>query len=58
MLRLILIYFLTLHILYIFIGLRIEKVVFVCGKLYYDLVKERQNKKLEDKVAIIRIEVM
>ncbi|CAB4445777.1 unnamed protein product [Rhizophagus irregularis] len=35
---------------------KIEKVVFVCGKLYYDLVKERQNKKLENKVAIIRVE--
>ncbi|RIA85155.1 thiamine diphosphate-binding protein [Glomus cerebriforme] len=35
---------------------KIEKIIFVCGKLYYDLVKERQNKKLVDKVAIVRIE--
>ncbi|CAG8509363.1 17737_t:CDS:10 [Funneliformis caledonium] len=35
---------------------KVEKVVFVCGKLYYDLVKERHKKKLEDKVAIVRVE--
>ncbi|RIB30188.1 dehydrogenase E1 and transketolase domain-containing protein 1 [Gigaspora rosea] len=35
---------------------KVEKIIFVSGKLYYDLVKERQNKKLEDKVAIIRFE--
>ncbi|CAG8480450.1 11913_t:CDS:10 [Racocetra fulgida] len=34
----------------------VEKIVFVSGKLYYDLIKERQNKKIEDKVAIIRFE--
>ncbi|CAG8672734.1 6673_t:CDS:2, partial [Scutellospora calospora] len=28
---------------------KIEKIVFVSGKLYYDLIKERQNKKIEDK---------
>ncbi|CAG8589948.1 16970_t:CDS:10 [Dentiscutata erythropus] len=34
----------------------VEKIIFVSGKLYYDLVKERQSKKLEDKIAIIRFE--
>ncbi|CAG8608971.1 10192_t:CDS:10 [Paraglomus brasilianum] len=34
----------------------IEKIVFVSGKFYYDLFKERQAKKLEDRIAIVRIE--
>ncbi|CAG8511090.1 14369_t:CDS:10, partial [Dentiscutata heterogama] len=34
----------------------VEKIIFVSGKLYYDLVKVRQSKKLEDKIAIIRFE--
>ncbi|KAI8577536.1 hypothetical protein K450DRAFT_282476 [Umbelopsis ramanniana AG] len=34
----------------------IEKVVFVSGKLYYDLVKERENRGLNNKVALVRIE--
>lgn len=36
----------------------VEKVVFVSGKLYYDLVKERENRGLSDKIALCRIEVM
>ncbi|CAG8683658.1 1072_t:CDS:2, partial [Cetraspora pellucida] len=28
---------------------KVEKIVFVSGKIYYDLIKERQNKKIEDK---------
>ena len=35
----------------------VEKVVFVSGKLYYDLVKERASKGLDDRVALVRIEV-
>ncbi|KAF9403025.1 hypothetical protein BGZ94_004739, partial [Podila epigama] len=34
----------------------VEKVLFVSGKLYYDLVKERQTKGCDDKVAIVRVE--
>jgi len=34
----------------------VEKVLFVSGKLYYDLVKERQTKGADEKVAIVRIE--
>ncbi|KAJ2964596.1 hypothetical protein NQZ79_g439 [Umbelopsis isabellina] len=37
-------------------GSSVEKVVFVSGKLYYDLVKERENRGLSDKVALCRIE--
>ncbi|GJJ77187.1 probable 2-oxoglutarate dehydrogenase E1 component DHKTD1 [Entomortierella parvispora] len=34
----------------------VEKVLFVSGKLYYDLIKERQAKGADDKVAIVRVE--
>ncbi|KAF9081907.1 hypothetical protein BGX23_000308, partial [Mortierella sp. AD031] len=34
----------------------VEKVLFVSGKLYYDLVKERQTKGADEKVAIVRVE--
>ncbi|KAG2224886.1 hypothetical protein INT45_010835 [Circinella minor] len=37
---------------------KIEKVVFVSGKLYYDLVKERASKSLDDRIALVRIEEM
>ncbi|XP_067217401.1 2-oxoglutarate dehydrogenase complex component E1-like isoform X2 [Linepithema humile] len=33
-----------------------QKVLLCTGKVYYDLVIERQEKQLEDKIAIIRIE--
>lgn len=33
-----------------------ERVVFLSGKIYYDLVKERQSQGLVDKVAFLRIE--
>lgn len=35
---------------------RVQRVVFLSGKLYYDLVKERQARSLDDDVALIRIE--
>ncbi|KAI8381128.1 uncharacterized protein BYT42DRAFT_494285 [Radiomyces spectabilis] len=35
---------------------KVEKVVFVSGKLYYDLAKTKAAKELDDRVAIIRIE--
>jgi probable 2-oxoglutarate dehydrogenase E1 component DHKTD1 len=35
---------------------KVEKVVFLSGKFYYDLVKERENRGLNDKVALIRVE--
>jgi len=33
-----------------------ERVIFVSGKLYYDLVKEREVRGLGERVAIVRIE--
>lgn len=35
---------------------QVKKIVFCSGKVYYDLVNERKNNYLEDKVAIVRIE--
>lgn len=35
----------------------VEKVVFVSGKVYYDLVKERKNRNLDDRIAFVRVEV-
>ncbi|EJF58365.1 dehydrogenase E1 and transketolase domain-containing protein 1 [Dichomitus squalens LYAD-421 SS1] len=34
----------------------VSRVVLLSGKLYYDLVKERQKRQLEGKVAFIRVE--
>lgn len=34
----------------------VETVIFVSGKLYYDLVKERKEQELVKKVALIRVE--
>ncbi|KAI9320535.1 hypothetical protein BX666DRAFT_1852065 [Dichotomocladium elegans] len=34
----------------------VEKVVFVSGKVYYDLVKERAARGLDDKIAFLRME--
>jgi probable 2-oxoglutarate dehydrogenase E1 component DHKTD1 len=34
----------------------VEKVLLVSGKLYYDLVKERESKGVDEKVAIVRVE--
>jgi probable 2-oxoglutarate dehydrogenase E1 component DHKTD1 len=34
----------------------VERVVFMSGKIYYDLAKERQSQGLVDRVAFIRIE--
>ncbi|KAI9261176.1 hypothetical protein BY458DRAFT_439650 [Sporodiniella umbellata] len=35
---------------------RVEKVVFVSGKYYYDLVKERERRGLKDRMALVRVE--
>lgn len=35
----------------------VEKVVFVSGKLYYDLAKERAAKGLDNQIALVRLEV-
>lgn len=35
---------------------QVEKVVFVSGKYFYDLRKERESRQLNDKVALIRVE--
>ncbi|KAM0749510.1 2-oxoglutarate dehydrogenase, E1 component [Meredithblackwellia eburnea MCA 4105] len=37
-------------------GAEVERVIFLTGKMYYDLVKERTEKNLDDKVALVRIE--
>ena len=34
----------------------VKKLLFCTGKVYYELVKEREKKHLEDKVAIVRVE--
>ncbi|KAI0676210.1 dehydrogenase E1 and transketolase domain-containing protein 1 [Trametes maxima] len=34
----------------------VSRVVFLTGKLYYDLVKERQKRQLDGKVAFVRME--
>lgn len=34
----------------------VKKVLLCTGKVYYDLIIERQERQLEDKIAIIRIE--
>jgi probable 2-oxoglutarate dehydrogenase E1 component DHKTD1 len=34
----------------------VEKVVFLSGKIYYDLAKERQARGLDDKIAFVRLE--
>lgn len=33
-----------------------QRVLFLSGKLYYELFAERQKRKLEDKVALVRVE--
>ncbi|KAI7906069.1 uncharacterized protein BX663DRAFT_428541 [Cokeromyces recurvatus] len=35
---------------------KIKKVVFLSGKFYYDLVKEREKRGLDDTIALIRVE--
>ena len=35
---------------------KVRRVVLVSGKIYYDLVKERQTRGLDDAVAFVRIE--
>ena len=35
---------------------KVERVVFTTGKLYYDLLKESDNAKDADKIAIVRLE--
>ena len=36
---------------------KVEKVVFLSGKMYYDLIKQRGDRGLEGKITFIRIEV-
>ena len=36
---------------------QVERVVFVSGKLYYDLAKERAARGLDDRIALVRVEV-
>lgn len=35
---------------------RVKRVIFCSGKVYYDLAKERKQRKLEGEVALIRLE--
>ncbi|RUS30552.1 thiamine diphosphate-binding protein [Jimgerdemannia flammicorona] len=35
---------------------KVDRVVFVSGKLYYDLLKERQTRGVQDRVALVRVE--
>ena len=35
----------------------VERVVFLSGKMYYDLIKLRSEKGLNDKIAFVRLEV-
>lgn len=35
---------------------KVDRVVLLTGKLYYDLLKERQTRNLSDRVALIRLE--
>ncbi|KAI9360105.1 hypothetical protein BD770DRAFT_318852 [Pilaira anomala] len=35
---------------------KVEKVVFVSGKFYYDLVKEREARGYNERMALVRIE--
>lgn len=35
---------------------KVEKVVFVSGKFYYDLVKEREARGFNERVALVRVE--
>ena len=35
---------------------KVRKLIFCTGKIYYDLIKERQSKNKEETVAIVRIE--
>ena len=35
---------------------KVERIIFCSGKVYYDLVKEREHRKLSNKVAIARVE--
>ena len=37
-------------------GVKVQRVLFCTGKIYYDLYKERERLGLTNKVAIIRIE--
>lgn len=36
---------------------KVKKVVYISGKMYYDLVKERSDRNLDGQIAFIRIEV-
>ena len=34
----------------------VKKLIFCSGKIYYELVKEREKKEMDDKIAICRVE--
>jgi probable 2-oxoglutarate dehydrogenase E1 component DHKTD1 len=36
---------------------KVERVVFLSGKMYYDLIKQRADRGLEGKITFVRIEV-
>lgn len=35
---------------------KVERVVIISGKIYYDLIKERKARELDDRVAFVRVE--
>lgn len=35
---------------------RVKRVVFCTGKIYYELIRERKNRDIDDTVAVVRIE--
>ena len=37
-------------------GRGVKKVVFCSGKIFYELAQERKARKMEDRVAILRVE--
>lgn len=35
---------------------KVKRVVFCTGKIYYELIRERKNRGMDDAVAVVRIE--
>ncbi|XP_068608625.1 2-oxoglutarate dehydrogenase complex component E1 [Brachionichthys hirsutus] len=35
---------------------QVKRVVFCCGKIYYELIRERKDRGMDDSVAVIRVE--
>lgn len=35
---------------------KVKRVIFCTGKIYYEVIRERENRGLDDVVAVVRIE--